>query len=252
MDLPVLCRTVLFKGMTEDEVSCALLSLQAKTKDAKKGRALLHAGDFTDDLGLVLAGSVTIEGHDVWGNRVILGHVVSGEIFAEAYALLDEPLQVDVIANEDCRVLFLHLGSAEALAGCTASWASKFTANLLTVTSRKNLHLAGRSFHTAPKTVRGRVMSYLNAVSLQAQSRDFTIPFDRQQLADYLNVGANGAFKGTGKDAEGRSDQNEKESLSDPLKNLPAASAAGRNRFYLFFFPKMPEPLLCSSPMVSA
>ena len=199
MDLPVLCRTVLFKGMTEDEVSCALLSLQAKTKDAKKGRALLHAGDFTDDLGLVLAGSVTIEGHDVWGNRVILGHVVSGEIFAEVYALLDEPLQVDVIANEDCRVLFLHLGSAEALAGCTASWASKFTANLLTVASRKNLHLAGRSFHTAPKTVRGRVMSYLNAVSLQAQSRDFTIPFDRQQLADYLNVERTALSKELGK-----------------------------------------------------
>ena len=200
MDLPVLCRTVLFKGMTEDETASALLSLQAKLKEFKKGGALLHAGDFTDDLGLVLAGSVTVEWHDAWGNRVILGHVVSGEIFAGAYALLtDEPLQVDVIANEDCRVLFLHLGSADALAGCTAAWASKFTANLLTVASRIILHLAGRSFHTAPKTVRGRVMAYLNAVSLQAQSREFTIPFDRQQLADYLNVERTALSKELGK-----------------------------------------------------
>lgn len=200
MDLQLLSRTVLFKGMTEDETASALLSLQAKLKEFKKGGALLHAGDFTDDLGLVLAGSVTVEWHDAWGNRVILGHVVSGEIFAGAYALLtDEPLQVDVIANEDCRVLFLHLGSADALAGCTAAWASKFTANLLTVASRKILHLAGRSFHTAPKTVRGRVMAYLNAVSLQAQSRDFTIPFDRQQLADYLNVERTALSKELGK-----------------------------------------------------
>ena len=200
MDLQLLSRTVLFKGMTEDETASALLSLQAKLKEFKKGGALLHAGDFTDDLGLVLAGSVTVEWHDAWGNRVILGHVVSGEIFAGAYALLtDEPLQVDVIANEDCRVLFLHLGSADALAGCTAAWASKFTANLLTVASRIILHLAGRSFHTAPKTVRGRVMAYLNVVSLQAQSREFTIPFDRQQLADYLNVERTALSKELGK-----------------------------------------------------
>ncbi|MBO7669195.1 MAG: Crp/Fnr family transcriptional regulator [Oscillospiraceae bacterium] len=200
MDLSLLSRTVLFKGMTEDELASALLFLQAKVKAFQKGGALLHAGDFTDDLGLVLAGSVTVERHDAWGNRVILGQIVPGGIFAGAYALLtDEPLQVDVIANEDCRVLFLHLGSAEALAGCTASWASRFTANLLTVASRKILHLAGRSFHTAPKTVRGRVMAYLNAVSLQAQSREFTIPFDRQQLADYLNVERTALSKELGK-----------------------------------------------------
>ena len=31
-------------------------------------------------------------------------------------------------------------------------------------------------------------MAYLNTVSLQTQSTEFDIPFDRQQLADYLNV----------------------------------------------------------------
>ena len=31
-------------------------------------------------------------------------------------------------------------------------------------------------------------MAYLNTVSVQKHSREFDIPFDRQQLADYLNV----------------------------------------------------------------
>ena len=60
--------------------------------------------------------------------------------------------------------------------------------NLLTVATRKNLILSGRSFHTAPKTVRGRVLSYLNSVSLQKNSTEFDIPFDRKALADYLSV----------------------------------------------------------------
>ena len=63
----------------------------------------------------------------------------------------------------------------------------------------KNLHLSSRSFHTAPKTIRGRVMAYLNTVSLQEKSTEFDIPFDRQQLADYLNVERTALSKELGK-----------------------------------------------------
>jgi len=63
----------------------------------------------------------------------------------------------------------------------------------------KNLILSGRSFHTAPKTIRGRVMAYLNSVSLQRRSREFDIPFDRQQLADYLNLERSALSKELGK-----------------------------------------------------
>ena len=189
MDTGFLQKSRLFSGMTEDEILSALASFHAKEKRYKKGQTLLHAGDTTEKIGLVLEGSVTIESNDAWGNRTILSYVGSGQLFAETYALLDdEPLLVDVVANEACRILFLRAGSTQKITSITKPWASKFTANLLTISSLKNLHLSGRSFHTAPRTVRGRVMAYLNTVSLQTQSREFDIPFDRQQLADYLNV----------------------------------------------------------------
>ena len=150
---------------------------------------LLHAGDLTEKMGLVLEGSVTIESNDAWGNRSILSHVGPMQLFAETYALLaGEPLLVDAAANEDCRVLFLRADGILQLTEQAAPWARKLADNLLCITAAKNLHLAGRSFHTAPKTIRGRVMAYLNTVSLQKQSKDFDIPFDRQQLADYLNL----------------------------------------------------------------
>ena len=38
------------------------------------------------------------------------------------------------------------------------------------------------------KGIRSRVMMYLSAQAAQAGSTEFSIPFDRQQLADYLNV----------------------------------------------------------------
>ena len=189
MDTGFLQKTILFKGMTEEEILSVLSSFHAQEKRYKKGQALLHAGDITEKLGLVLEGSVTIESNDAWGNRTILSHVGSAQLFAETYALLDdEPLLVDVIANEDCRILFLRVGNAHNLTAISTPWVFKFMENVLTISALKNLHLSGRSFHTAPKTVRGRVMAYLNTVSLQTRSREFDIPFDRQQLADYLNV----------------------------------------------------------------
>ena len=200
MDNCLLQETRIFKGMSEDEIASALFSLHAQEKQYKKGQVLLHAGDVTDKIGLVLDGSVTIESNDAWGNRTILSHVGKGQLFAETYALLDdEPLLVDVVANEDCRILFLHVVSAQKLVGSATPWTIKFMANVLTISSLKNLHLSGRSFHTAPKTIRGRVMAYLNTVSLQTQSSAFDIPFDRQQLADYLNVERTALSKELGK-----------------------------------------------------
>ena len=140
-------------------------------------------------MGIVLFGSVTIESNDIWGNRTILSHVGKGQFFAETYALLtDEPMLVDATANEDCGILFLEINRLTNTAPGNDEWRVRILNNLLTISAHKNLALSGRSFHISPKSIRGRVMSYLNSVSLQKGSRTFDIPFDRQQLADYLNI----------------------------------------------------------------
>ena len=104
-------KLVLFRNMTEAEIRSALQDLNSIERKIKKGSIFLHAGDTTDAMGIVLEGSVTIESNDMWGNRTILSHVDLGQYFAETYALLpDEPMLVDVRANEDCRILFLYVG----------------------------------------------------------------------------------------------------------------------------------------------
>ena len=97
--------------MSEREISDALEGLNAVTKKYKKGTTILHAGSTTKRMGLVLEGSVTIENNDIWGNKTILSHVGKNQFFAETYGLLaDEPMLVDVVANEDCQILFLTIG----------------------------------------------------------------------------------------------------------------------------------------------
>ena len=200
MDTRQLQQSMLFRGMTELEITKALQVLEAHEKSFQKGETLLIAGTITERMGLVLEGSVTIESNDAWGNRTIISHVGQGQVFAETYALLEnEPMLVDVTASEDCRVFFLRSSRIQSLKNSLEPWALKYITNLLTISMHKNLILSGRSFHTAPKTIRGRVMAYLNSVSLQKHSREFDIPFDRQQLADYLNLERSALSKELGK-----------------------------------------------------
>ena len=193
---PILKQNALFRGMTDAEITAAAAALSATEKQYAKGDYILHAGDTTSRLGIVLSGSATIESNDIWGNSTILSHVGTGGLFAETYALLPEQvLLVDVVANDDCRILFLDMRALRSQAAAprtansdSSTWHPKLTANLLQISIRKNLLLSNRSFQTAPKTIRGRVLAYLNTISLQTGRSAFDIPFDRQQLANYLNV----------------------------------------------------------------
>ena len=189
MGIENLKKTVLFRNMSELEITSALYALTASERTYSRDEVILYAGDKTDDMGLVLDGSVRIESNDIWGNRTILSHVGIGQVFAETFALIpDEPLLVDAVANHVCRVLMLRIGALNRPDPELSVWRYKLISNVLNISMQKNLMLSGRSFHTSPKTIRGRVMSYLSSISLQEGADEFDIPFDRQQLADYLNV----------------------------------------------------------------
>ena len=200
MNKDFLKKTVIFRGMNDDELDAALSALNSSEKKYTKDEVILHAGSITNMMGLVLEGTIRIESNDMWGNRTILSHVGEGQVFAETYALAkDEPMLVDAVANEKCRVLMLGIESLGMYSQDPSPWRLKLTTNILDVFMCKNLMLAGRSFHTSPKSIRGRVMAYLNSVSLQNGSDEFDIPFDRQQLADYLNVERTALSKELGK-----------------------------------------------------
>ena len=172
MDFLFLSQTALFRGCSPRETADMLQCLRAERRVYEKDRVICHAGDTVEALGLVLSGGVNIESVDVWGSRSILGHVGPGQVFAETYACLPgEPLMVDAVAAQRTEVLFLN--TARLLRTCPSACAHA---------------LSRRIFHTSPKTIRGRLLSYLSAQALRENSRSFAIPFDRQQLADYLGV----------------------------------------------------------------
>ena len=140
--------------------------------------------------GLVVEGRVRMEAADGLGQTAVIGWAAPGEVFAEAYAVLgDEPLMVDVVADTDGRVLWFDAARLLELSGDPVC--APVARNLSEILARRNVGLSRRALHTAPRTIRGKVMAYLTAAREArgvGEGEWFEVPVGRQQLADYLGV----------------------------------------------------------------
>lgn len=189
MDYQFLTQTQLFFGNSVEEIKAMLKCLGATEKFYGKGDTIYHEGDNITHMGMVLSGSVRLESDDLWGNTSILSHIETGQLFGETYACLPkEPLMVRVVAAEPSHILFLDALRLMKVCRNTCGHHARLIQNLLMSSAEKNLNLSRRIFHTSSKTIRGRLLAYLSFQASRQGSREFTIPFNRQQLADYLSV----------------------------------------------------------------
>ena len=184
-----LTQTSLFSGISQADLSALLSCLAAVERRYSKGAVILVEGEPTQWMGLVLEGRAIISCADVWGKSSILGFAEPGAVFGEAYACVPgEALLISVCAAEETRVLFLNVGKLLTVCGNACPFHARLIRNLLSISAGKNLQLSRRIFHTTPKSIRGRLLSYFSECAKKSGSLTFTLPFNRQQLADYLGV----------------------------------------------------------------
>lgn len=184
----LLTNSPLFRSIPPDRLSQALSCLGARVKACPKGSRLFEVGVPSVELGFVLSGGVELSKEDYWGNRILLGQSGPGQIVGEVYACLpDEPMDVTATAVEDSLILFLRVDCLlDDTRHCT--WQPFLSRNLIAVLSRKTLGLTRKIEHSSKRTIRLKVLSYLSTQATHVGSPTFTIPYNRQGLADYLAV----------------------------------------------------------------
>ena len=189
MDIHLLAGTRLFQGIREHEIEAMLTCLSAEERTYRKDAYIYRAGDVTGRLGVVMEGAVNIIQDDVWGNRKIIENIGGGQIFGETYACLKgEPLMVDVQASERSRILFMDVNRILTTCSSSCDFHNRLIRSLMYVLAGKNLMLTKKMDIITPKSLRERVMVYLSQESVKQGCRTVTVPFNRQQMADYLSV----------------------------------------------------------------
>lgn len=189
MDLTFLIQTPLFRNIQASDIPAMLECLRAREQTFSKGQTIYDAGDYVTAMGMVLEGSVQILRDDFWGHSSILSTLQPGHMFAETYACVpNQPLMVRVVAAQSTTILFLETPRMLRVCSNSCGFHQRLVENLLMISARKNLELSKKIACTTAKTIRGRLLTYLSQQAAQHQSPSFSIPFNRQQLADYLNV----------------------------------------------------------------
>lgn len=179
----------LFEGISSGEAEAMLQCLSAVRKDYKKGGYIFHRGDSIRSIGVVATGAVEIINEDYWGRRQILNYVTEGQLFGESYACTQgEPLMVSAVAAAQTEILFLDINHILTACPAACTFHTRLIRNLLSILSGHNLMLTRKINHMSQKTIREKLLSYLSWQAAQQGSRTFSIPFNRQQLADYLSI----------------------------------------------------------------
>lgn len=185
----ILKDTKLFEGIAPKNIDAMLQCLSAVSRTYDKNTFIYETGEKIHLIGTVISGAVVIAKDDLWGNRKIVERVEPGESFGESYACNgEEPLLIHVETVEKSEILFLDVNRVITVCSSACQFHTRLIQNMLTILSQKNLFLMQKMDCVTSRSIRDRVLSYLSYQSARCGSREFDIPFDRQQMAEYLSV----------------------------------------------------------------
>ncbi|MBR5537966.1 MAG: Crp/Fnr family transcriptional regulator [Clostridia bacterium] len=185
----ILQSCALFSGVEEQELQAMLQCLGARTIRVEKEGYIFREGDPADFVGVVLTGAVRILRTDFYGNQSIVGQLETGDLFGEAFSCAGSAvLPVSAVAVQPSSVLLLDLRRVLTVCSKACVFHSRIVSNLVKELAWKNLQLNQKLDIALRRSTRDKLMAFLlHQAKLQGSAR-FTIPFDRQALADYLGV----------------------------------------------------------------
>lgn len=187
--LIVLEKTELFKNLKIDEIKKCLKDLNAKKKSFEKNNLIYELGKPIDKIGLVISGNAHVIKEDFWGNRTILTQLKKGNIFGEVMSFQkNKNPNINVEISKKSEILFLDFKKIFDSDEVLESYNKKLVLNMFSIVTKKSVLLTEKIEHITKKSIREKVFSYLSAYSFKCENDSFKIPFNRQELADYLSV----------------------------------------------------------------
>lgn len=191
--LEILKRCPLFDSIAEEDLLRILSCLNAKVVEFDKKYTVFTEGTPARYVGIVLSGSVQVTQVDYYGNRSILSNLDKGELFGEAFACAAvSSLPVSVIAAEPSEVMLIECDRILHTCRNGCSFHHQLIYNLMKDLATKTILFHQRAQIISKRTTREKLLTYLFTYAKEVGSSRFEIPFDRQELADYLEVDRSG------------------------------------------------------------
>ena len=189
----VLRECPLFAGLADEHILKILTCMGAKAEFFDKNSTVIPEGSKAKHIGIVLSGSVRAIHIDYFGNRNIVSAAGVSELFGEAFSCAEIPaVPVSIVTSEPSAVLLLDCSHILHTCHRNCFFHGDLIYNLMRNLAKKNLEMHKKLEITSKRTTRDKLLTYLNFEAKKQKKNAFDIPFDRQELADYLVVDRSG------------------------------------------------------------
>lgn len=181
--------TVLFHGIEREEITAMLTCLRPRVHSYKRNDYIVTGGDAYESVGILLKGAATVSKENAAGNRVVMTLLKQGDIFGEIVAFSSRMTwPATVQAQETCEVLFLPRGKIVGECDRMCPWHRTLIHNFLRIISERAIMLNKKVEYLTIKSMRGKISTYLLEQYKRTGDTNITLPLNRNELSDFLNV----------------------------------------------------------------
>ncbi|MBN2878238.1 MAG: Crp/Fnr family transcriptional regulator [Clostridia bacterium] len=179
----------LFEGVTQQEFKQVMSCIRAYEKSYAKNSYIIMQGDRVTSFGMVTEGSVDVIKENIYGTRRLIATIEKDMIFAESLAASGlEESPISAIAREDCKVLFIPIDRLLVMCATSCPFHSRLITNMVRMLAVKNLILNQKLDYLTSRTTRERIAKYFIDTANREGKTRIKIPYNRNQLAEYLGV----------------------------------------------------------------
>ena len=187
--IEILGNTELFKNINDNEIETLLKSSFVRIKNYNNNETVFMSGNIAKFIGIVVFGQVEVIQEDFYGNKNIIAHINKGEIFGEAFACSEtQSLPISAFTSQPSEIILINYRELFSSDLTPETMHLKLSHNMLKIMANKNLILNQKIRLLTKRTTQEKLLAYLSTQAEKTGSNSFSIPFNRQELADYLSV----------------------------------------------------------------
>lgn len=182
-------KSPLFLGVTEEELSRMLTCFGATVKKYESGDMIIRQGDIVSKIYMILEGNVYIEKDSYWGRRIIVQKLSDlNNIALGLVASRNIESTISAVCSKNATILVLNFNKCSTMCTNACNHHIALIQNMFKILSKENIELLEKIENISQKSIRDKLLTFLSNESLKNKSLSFEINFNRQELADYLNI----------------------------------------------------------------
>lgn len=185
--LNTIIKTHLFDNIDKKEIPNILNNFKSQKKLYEKGNIIIDMGDKVEAIYIILNGKIEISKEYDDTRKNIVNILESGEIFAEAMALSTNKIsQITAISLSKSEILKINV--KDIFDNNLEKNKNIFIENLLKIISDKNKFLSMKNDILSQKSLRSKIILYLEYMSNMQKSEKINIPYSRDKLAEFISA----------------------------------------------------------------